>query len=122
MFALLRKYRRQLSVIATALVLGGCAGMQRSCTSWSAQQFGSDWIVVQYRFDGTAFNCWKLKNTSVQNEEKSDGIYWLDAELGHLVHISGWYNRVQVNKSNYQEAATLLGIELNRCGSGKYTS
>lgn len=104
------------------LMLTGCAGLGRGCSSWKARQFGGDWIVVQYDFKGDPFNCWKLEDTSIINEAASDGIYWKDGESKHLVHISGWYNRVQVFNGRYGEAAKLLGIELSRITNGRYNN
>lgn len=101
------------------LLLVGCAGFARDCQGCGASSFGADWIIVQYKFDGEPVNCWKLKDASVTNEHASDGIWWVGNE-GHLVHVSGWYNRVQVNNSNYESAAKELGIDLKRCTSGKY--
>lgn len=105
------------ALIATAI---GCAGMQRGCSSCNASSFGADWIAVQYNATGEPINCWQLPNTSVDNESQSDGIYWLDKNTGNLVHISGWYNRVQVNDRRWEEAAKSLGVDLNRCKDGKY--
>jgi hypothetical protein len=101
------------------LLLTACAGFERSCSSQMATSFGSDWIVLQYGFDGTPINCWKLTNTSIANEEHTDGIYWQDP-AGHLAHISGWYNRVQVNGSNFTGAAKVLGIDMAACQNGSY--
>lgn len=115
-----RNFKKIISVGATCLVLASCAGWQRSCSSFNAEQFGSDWIVVQYKMDGTPFNCWKLPSTSITNEGGSDGIYWKDVNTTHLVHISGWYNRVQLGTGKWSEAATLLGVEADKCGDGKY--
>lgn len=109
-------------IIAVVLLFScvGCAGIQRSCSSFSAQNFGSNWIVVQYGYNGDPINCWKLENVSVANEDGSDGIYWKDSITGHLVHISGWYNRVQVEGGRFEEAAKLLGVELSKIANGKY--
>lgn len=103
------------------LFLTGCAGIQRDCSSHVATEFGSDWIIVQYRNDGTPMNCWKLKNVGVANETGTDGIYW-QAPGGHLVHLSGWYNRVQVSGGNFKEAAMSVGVDESRCDSGIYKS
>jgi hypothetical protein len=103
------------------LLLCGCAGYQRSCASNIAQTFGGDWIVVQYKATGEPINCWKLENTSISNEEHSDGIYWLGPN-GHLVHISGWYNRVQVGGGNFDTASKLVGVDMNFCKNGKYVT
>jgi hypothetical protein len=96
------------------LMLTGCAGFWRGCSSWSAQAFGSDWIVVQYNNQGQVFKCWRLGNTSIANEQSSDGIYWKSPD-GHLVHISGWYNRVQVYNANWTGAAKQLGLDESVC-------
>jgi len=101
--------------------LTGCAAVSRDCSSANAGNFGADWIVVQYQANGTPTNCWKLENTAIDNEAHSDGIYWLDPR-GHLVHISGWYNRVQVERRNWDEAASSIGVDLSRCKNGKYIS
>ena len=102
------------------VLLAGCASMDRGCSSFSARNFGADQVVVQFRTDGTAFNCWKLHNVSVTNEENSDGIYWKDTSTGHLVHISGWYNRNQVSNGDFDSAAQLIGVDSAKCGNGKY--
>ena len=110
----------RFSLIIAMLFIAGCAGMRRGCSSWYASSFGSDWIIVQYRFDGTPINCWKLEDTSVDNEGQSDGIYWKDGHSGHLVHIAGWYNRVQIANRDFKNAAELLGVDLAKCGNGRY--
>ena len=98
----------------------GCASFNRSCSNWQATNFGADWITVQFDMNGKPFNCWKLRNASVANESQSDGIHWLDTHSGHMVHISGWYNYVQVTNGDYTEAGRLLGIDDTKCGNGKY--
>ncbi len=97
----------------------GCAGVERDCASCNASNFGSDWIVVQYEYNGTPINCWKLPDTAITNEEHTDGIFWREPS-GHLVHISGWYNRVQVVGGDYPGAAKSLGIDMSRCSDGAY--
>ena len=97
----------------------GCAGMQRGCSSACATSLGADWIILQYGANGEPINCWKLHGVSVANEENTDGIHWLE-NTGHLVHISGWYNRVQVQGGDYEGAAKSIGIDLSKCTSGKY--
>ena len=102
------------------LFLGGCAGLSRSCSSCNAESFGADWIVVQHSsMTGQTIKCWQLRNVSVSNEEGSDGIYWKD-EHGNLVHISGNYNRVQINNGKWKEAADSMDIVLEKCKAGKY--
>jgi hypothetical protein len=112
--------KRQFTIFAILLVLGGCAGIQRSCSSWWAESFASDWIVVQNDYNMIPKRCWRLPSTSITNESNSDGIYWLDPHSSHLVHISGWYNRVQVNNGDWNGAAAALGIDLSRCHDGIY--
>jgi len=103
------------------LLLAGCAGWERDCNSGVANSFGGDWIVLQYGFDGTPINCWKLSNTAISNEEHTDGIFWMNPD-GNLVHISGWYNRVQVHGQAWHPAADTLGIKLDLCTGGKYNA
>ena len=112
--------KRIVTVVLTALFISACAGTARDCSSGCASEFGADWIVVQYANDGHALACWQLHDTAVTNEKNTDGIYWKDG--GHLVHISGWYNRVQVDGEDFAGAATLLGIDLRGCQGGKYVA
>ena len=110
---------RGLKRCAAALFLTGCASINRDCQSYGASNFGADWIVLQYGYDGKPINCWKLNNAAITNEGQSDGIYW-QAHGGHMVHISGWYNRVQVTRGDYETAAKQLGVDLSLCGEGTY--
>jgi hypothetical protein len=96
------------------LLLVGCAGMSRSCASGCAENFGADWLIAQYNASGQQLHCWKLTNRSVSNEEHSDGIYWTSNE-GHLVHIGGWYTRVQVVGGNFEAAAAANNIDVKGC-------
>lgn len=105
---------RRLIHVAMSLLLVGCAGYQRGCTNKIAITFGSDWLVVQHAADGSVSNCWKLASTSIGNEEKSDGIYW-QSPNGHLIHLSGWYTRVQVAKESWKDAAAELKVDLSKC-------
>lgn len=111
----------KLRQLLPLVFLAGCASLDRGCSSCSAQSFGADWIIVQYRMDGVPMNCWKLEATSVSNEQQSDGIYWKEPS-GHLVHIAGWYNRVQVQGKNFAGAAKSIGIDLDRCKEGRYVA
>jgi hypothetical protein len=115
----INKIVKQILIIFTLLFLANCAGFDRGCSSCMASSFATDWVVVQYKIDGTPINCWKLTNVSIANEQSSDGIYWKSPQ-GHLVHISGWYNRVQVSGSNFESAAKDIGVDLARCENGKY--
>lgn len=103
------------------LALVSCAGTQRQCAAGCAESYGADWMVAQYGYDGRPVACWRLVNTSVTNEPASDGIYWLDTNTGNLVHISGWYNRVQVIGGNWKHAATSLNVDGDACREGAYT-
>ena len=109
---------KTIRLFLLALLLTGCAGMSRDCSSCNASNFGGD---VQYRFDGSPINCWKLRATPITNETQSDGIYWQDRG-GHLVHIAGWHNRVQVQGERWEEASATLGVEEPRCRNGVYVS
>lgn len=115
----LMKWGRRASLLCTVVLLAGCAGFNRSCSSFNADAFGADWIVVKKDMTGRTFECWKLTNTSVANEESSDGIHW-KSPGGHLVHVSGWYDRVQVANGDFANAGAELGVDSNRCGSGVY--
>jgi hypothetical protein len=110
---------KYIALVIFTLIIS-CAGFQRGCSVSCAEEFGSDWIVVQYDMNMIPKCAWKLENVSIANEDGSDGVYWLDASTGHLVHISGWYNRVQVTSNRFDEAATLVGVELDKIKNGKY--
>ncbi len=105
-------------LVLFSLMIAGCDGFTRGCQSRIAQDFGADWIIVQYNNNGEPVLCWVLDDESVANEATSDGIYW--SQDGHLVHISGWYNRVQVKDSNWTNAAISVGVDLTRCKNGVY--
>lgn len=103
-------------VFLFAVFLSGCAGFQRGCSSSIAASLGADWVVVQMDDRGVPYRCWTLEDTSITNEENSDGIYWLSPN-GHLVHISGHYNRVQVEGGRWAEAYQELGLTAELCRS-----
>jgi len=98
------------------MLLSGCAGLERDVASGCASNVGADWVIVQFDAYGKPFGCWALKDTSVSNEPASDGIYWLSPD-GHLVHISGFYNRVQVARGRWNSAFRELGISSDECGA-----
>lgn len=102
-----------LTFLALALI-PGCVGLTRGCSSGMATSFGADWVIVQMSDDGIPYRCWVLEETSVTNEENSDGVYWLSRD-GHLVHISGHYNRVQVEGGRWNEAYAELGLTEELC-------
>lgn len=109
-----------IKLVLLAILLAGCASLNRGCSNFSADNFGADWIVVQYRMDGTPFACWRLDNQSVTNEKASDGIYWV-SDHGNLVHVGGWYNRVQVEHGAWDLAAKEVGVILEKCKGGLYS-
>lgn len=96
------------------VVVAGCAGTQRGCAASCAQSYGADWVIVQMDMMGSPYRCWVLTDVSVANEEHSDGIYWLSPD-GHLVHISGHYNRVQVHGSRWDSAFSEVGMTRQMC-------
>lgn len=104
---------------ALFVFLLGCASLERDCASCNASSFGSDWIVLQYGYDGKPINCWELRNTAITNENATDGIFWQEPS-GHLVHISGWYNRVQVSNNDWAGAAKSIGVDDSLCKDGVY--
>lgn len=96
--------------------LAGCAGWGRRCSSWEAGNFGANWVIVQLDAYGKVIRCWQLEGVSVANEENSDGIYWKN-EAGNLVHLSGFYNRVQVMNDRWADAFATMGIDGEKCPS-----
>lgn len=105
---------KKLLTFPMVILLVGCAGFARECSSCNAENFGSDWLIAQYNYNGDQIHCWKLVKRSVANEERSDGIYWT-SNAGHLVHIGGWYTRVQVLNGNFASAAIENNIDLQAC-------
>lgn len=67
---------------------------------------------------GRPFHCWKLRSASVGSTEGGQ-VDWQSAD-GHLVHLTGWENRVQVMRGDFVGAGRLLGIDADRCGNGAY--
>lgn len=78
--------RTKIARFLPFLLLSGCAGVSRSCSSLWAESVGADWVVAQYTNNGV-LHCWKLHNTAIANEHSSDGIYW-KSPAGHLVHCA----------------------------------
>jgi hypothetical protein len=105
---------KRLGIALLLLVLCSCAGLSRSCSSCWAGAAGANWIVVQMDAFGRVMRCWELHGVSIANEESSDGIYWKSGD-GHLVHISGFYNRVQVEHDGWGEAFKELGMTKEIC-------
>ena len=115
----MNKFKSFAIKVVPFLFFVGCAGTQKSCQSCNNEEFGANWIIVQYKFDGTPINCWRLNGGSVSNEPSSDGI-WFESGEKNLIHISGWYNRVQVNGSDFDAASKEIGVDLSKCPGGKY--
>lgn len=98
------------------IFLCGCASFERDCTSCTATTLGSDWLVVQISaLDGKPIRCWQLSNASLDSEERSDGINWKDTVNGNMVHISGFYNYVQVRTGQWDTAFRQLGLTEGLC-------
>lgn len=110
----MKKFLTVPVLILWALILTSCAGWGRSCTGCIAQEFGASWVVTQNDMQGHPFRCWKLENVSVANEQGSDGIQWKSPD-GHMVHLAGQYNRVQVDGGNWTSAFAELGLTEETC-------
>ena len=111
--------KKVLSLVVLAMIFCGCEGYKRQIAGCHASKFGADWVVAQYDMHGIPFNAWILRDVSVENEAASDGIYWLAPE-GHLVHVSGWYNRVQVENGDFTTACSLIGVDVDLVKNGAY--
>lgn len=109
---------RKFNAIILMLLLTGCAGVSRQCSSCWAEAAGANWIVVQMDGFGRVMRCWELPNTSIDNEPGSDGIYWKSPD-GHLVHLSGHYNRVQVDGGDWDQAFKELGMTKEMCETAR---
>ncbi|MFA6235125.1 MAG: hypothetical protein WC824_13205 [Bacteroidota bacterium] len=107
----MRKWILSLFIVILCV---GCAGVSRGCSSCNAGAFGANWVVVKMDLEGRPYRCWMLKGVSISNESQSDGIYWKSSD-GHLVHISGHYNRVQVERENWESALAELGMSEATC-------
>lgn len=106
--------------VVFALLVMGCASMERGCASGCASTVGSDWLVVRYTMSGEPVACWQLHDAVVTSETGSDGVWWQDRESGHLVHIGGWYDHVQVKGGDFARAASNLGVDIRGCVGGRY--
>jgi hypothetical protein len=111
-------------IILIIMVLGyfGRTSVSRGCSNFSAKYTGADWIIVKTDLEGKPFRCWELRNVSIVNEENSDGIYWKDSSTGNLIHISGFYDRVQVSNNNWDKAFRTLNLTRNTCQQIRNTS
>lgn len=113
-----------LILALTALFLVACEKSCQQCNRTTTSWKGADFMVVQFDQDGKPFNCWKLQDVAIVDDDHSGGIWWTDDRSGDLVHISGWYNYIQIGGGMTGEtsvdAAKALGIDLFRCGHGRY--
>lgn len=113
---------KKLTLVLFAMALSAsCAGTGKAISQGMASTFGADWIIVQYAQNGTPFHCWKIRDAAVDDSEGGN-INWKDREHGHLVHLTGWENRVQVVGGDYASAGRLLGVDAARCDNGVYPS
>ena len=112
---------KRLTVFVFVAFTAACAGMNKMCSQTGASMFGSDWIVAQYDFNGKPFHCWKLRNAAVDSSEGGN-VDWKDPNGGHLVHLTGWENRVQVKDGDFVGAGQLIGIDANQCANGIYST
>lgn len=110
---------RRVFIVLLTIFATGCAGFSKGCSQSMAGGFGANWVVVQYTVEGKPFHCWKLQGVSLSSEE-GGGVNWKDSTNGHLVHITGWENRVQVIRNDYDTAGKLLGIDASLCDNGVY--
>lgn len=100
--------------LGLAVLVFGCAGLGRDCSSCTASSFGADIVVVQMDAWGHPYRCWALQNVSLDNESQSDGIYWKSTS-GNLLHISGHYNYVQVMNGDWDGAYREFNITEATC-------
>ena len=114
MFRETRKFLTIPVLLGWALLLTSCASWGRQCTGCMAESFGADWVITQNDMQGKPYRCWKLTNVSVDNEPGSDGVQWKSPD-GHMVHIAGQYNRVQVTNGRWDSAFSELGITEDSC-------
>ena len=84
-----------LVIAAITFTIIGPQGCNRRMSSWKAQAYGSNWIVLQFAATGQTIQHWVLINKSIGNELNSDGIYFTDKD-GNVIHLSGHYLYVEV--------------------------
>ena len=94
-------------LVGFLFILVGPKGCQNKIRSWSSSAYGSDWLVVQYAYDGTVIASWELNNKAVDNETNSDGIRFIDKN-SNVVHLSGHYVYIEVREKRWEEARTKL--------------
>jgi hypothetical protein len=101
--------RPWIIVVVIIIVLLACIGfvigpnrINRFWENYKSDAYGSDWLVIKENMNGDAIHYWELKNTSIGNEENSDGIYFLDGNED-IVHLSGFYTYIEV-KDSFEKA------------------
>lgn len=102
------------------LAITGCAGWNKTCSQVGASNFGSNWIVAQYDMSGRPFHCWKLQNVSLKSGQGGNVDWQETSGSNHLVYITGWENRVQVNRGDWTGAGRIIGVDADKCGNGVY--
>jgi len=108
--------RHMRHLVFLLVLLGGCAYLDRGCSSCGATAFGADWVVVELTEAGAKpYRCWELKNTTITSETNSDGIYWKDSSSSNLIHVSGSYDYVQVKNGNWADAFKQLNLTRDSC-------
>ena len=95
-------------LVLLVVISKGPAGISRDARSWFGQNYGSDWVVVQYAQDGTVINHWELEGTGITSEPSSDGIYFIDGD-GNVVHLSGHYLFIQTQDIEASRAKYIEG-------------
>lgn len=116
-----RGVRAVLIALFALSTMTGCKQFAKDVAQKRAGMFGGDWIVVQYAMDGRPFHCWKLSGVSLSGTE-GGSVDWKDSGNGHLVHLTGWENRVQVVGGDFDGAAEIVGVNASICKNGVYPS
>lgn len=96
-----------VAIVVLLAVITGPQGCRNRLRSWSSSAYGSDWMIVQYAQDGSVITNWEVKNRAVNNEQNSDGIYFIDDD-GNVVHLSGHYVYVEIRGDKWDEARRRL--------------
>lgn len=98
-----------------ALIMVGCAGIERNCDNSLSQSLGADWVVVELtETDAVPYRCWELHGVSIGSEEGSDGIFWRN-ENGNMIHVAGSYDYVQVDDDNWTAAFREVNLTQEIC-------
>lgn len=87
-------------ICGVVFIIVGPAGISRHFSSWKAEAYGSDWLVIQYTGMGKIQSHWELHGRSIGNEQASDGIFFKDDD-GNIVHLSGHYMYIQVTDAKW---------------------